>query len=147
MKTQCDFDKHVWKHRSVKSFPFSLWLHELMPRSQADDEEVCADSPRGPSSTPRPPVRPLVVHMSSYPHGVLNVAIEKICWRYNSLRLSDAYMRRQTKPSLLRIMACPQFGAKPLSEQTLAYCQLCLWEYISVKFESKYKNFHKRKSI
>ena len=40
----------------------------------------------------------------------------------NSLRPSDAYMRRWTGSSLLQIMACRLFGAKPLSEPMLEYC-------------------------
>ena len=39
----------------------------------------------------------------------------------NSLRLSDAYMRRWTGSSLVQIMACRLFGAKPLSEPMLEY--------------------------
>ena len=38
-------------------------------------------------------------------------------------------------------MACRLFGAKPLPEPMLAYCQLDSWEQTSVKFESKYKTF------
>ena len=34
----------------------------------------------------------------------------------------DAYMRQQTRPSLVQIMAWRLFGAKPLSEPMLAYC-------------------------
>ena len=40
------------------------------------------------------------------------------------MRPSDAYMRHWTKLSLIQIMNCPLFGAKPLSEPMLAYCQL-----------------------
>ena len=40
----------------------------------------------------------------------------------NSLRPSDAYMRRWTGSSLVHIMACRLFGAKPLSEPMLKYC-------------------------
>ena len=40
----------------------------------------------------------------------------------NSLRPSDAYMPRQPKPSMIQIMACRLFGAKPLSEPMLEYC-------------------------
>ena len=41
---------------------------------------------------------------------------------FNSLRPSDAYMRRWTGSSLVQIMACRLFGAKPLSEPMLEYC-------------------------
>ena len=37
---------------------------------------------------------------------------------------SDAYMCQWTGSTLVQIMACRLFGAKPLHEQTLTYCQL-----------------------
>ena len=40
----------------------------------------------------------------------------------NALRPSDAYIRRGTGSSLVQIMACRLFGAKPLSEPMLEYC-------------------------
>ena len=65
----------------------------------------------------------------------------------NSLRPRDAYMRHQSRPSLVQIMACRLCGTKPLSEPMLDYCKLDPWEHISVKFWSKYNNFHWRKCI
>ena len=59
----------------------------------------------------------------------------------NSLRPSDAYMRQYNIPALLQIMACRLFGAKPLSEPMLPYCQLDPKEHILVKFYSKLKIF------
>ena len=41
------------------------------------------------------------------------------------------------RPTMIQIMACRLFGAKPLSESMLAHCWLQPWEHISVKFESK----------
>ena len=38
-------------------------------------------------------------------------------------------------------MACRLFGAKPLPEPMLTYCQLDPYEQTSLKFESKYKTF------
>ena len=58
---------------------------------------------------------------------------------FNSLRQSDAYMHQYNIPTLLQIMACHLFGAKPLSEPMLPYCQLDHKEHISVKFYSKFK--------
>ena len=40
-------------------------------------------------------------------------------------------------PALVQIMACCLFGAKPLSEKMLIYCQLYLKDYISLKFYLK----------
>ena len=42
----------------------------------------------------------------------------------NSLRPSDAYIRQKPIPSLVQIMVCRLFGAKPSSEPMLEYCQL-----------------------
>ena len=40
----------------------------------------------------------------------------------NSLRPSDAYMRRWTGSSLVQILACRLYGDRPLSEPMLEYC-------------------------
>ena len=46
---------------------------------------------------------------------------------------SHTYMRHYTGPSLVLIMTCRLFGAKPLSEPLLTYCQLDSKKHISVK--------------
>ena len=43
---------------------------------------------------------------------------------FNSSPPSAAYMRQWTGSSLVQVMACRLFGAAPLSEPILAYCQL-----------------------
>ena len=48
-------------------------------------------------------------------------------------------MRQWTGPALVQIMACRLFGAKPLPEIMLVYCQLHSWKQISVKFESEFR--------
>ena len=58
---------------------------------------------------------------------------------FNSSMLSDAFMPWKTRPSLVLIMPCCLFGAKPLSEPI--QCQLDTWEQTSGTFESKYQNF------
>ena len=55
----------------------------------------------------------------------------------NPSRLSDAYMRQYPMPSLVPIMACRLFGAKPLSEPMLDYCQPDHKEQIWMKFYLK----------
>ena len=60
---------------------------------------------------------------------------------------SAAYMRQWTGLALVQIMARRLFGTKPLSKPMLGYCQLDPYEYISVKFESRYKIIHSRKCI
>ena len=64
----------------------------------------------------------------------------------NSVRPSDAYMRLQHRPSLVQIMACRLFGAKPLSEPMLAYCQLHprnkpQWHFIKIT-QFSFKKMH-----
>ena len=65
----------------------------------------------------------------------------------NSYPPSAAYIRQWTGSALVQVMACRLFGAKPLPEPMLAYCQLDSWEQISVKFESEFHHFHSRKCI
>ena len=55
---------------------------------------------------------------------------------FDSSPPSAAYMRQGTGSSLVQIMACRLFGAKPLSKPMLGYCQADRQEEISVKFES-----------
>ena len=57
----------------------------------------------------------------------------------NSCPPSAANMLQWGGPALVQVMACRLFGAKPLPEPMLTYCQLDPWEQTSVKFESKYK--------
>ena len=66
---------------------------------------------------------------------------------FNSSPPSAAYMRQWTGSALVQVVACHVFGAKPLPEPMLAYCQLVCWEQISVKFESEFSHFHSRKCI
>ena len=46
-----------------------------------------------------------------------------------------AYMRQYTQQGLVQVMACRLFGAKPLPEPKLTYCQLEPKEQTSMKFE------------
>ena len=43
-------------------------------------------------------------------------------------------MRQLVGSELVQIMACRLFGAKPLSQPMLRYCQLDPWEQTLVKF-------------
>ena len=65
----------------------------------------------------------------------------------NSSPPSAANTRQWTGTALVQVMACGLFGAKPLPEPMLAYCQLDSWKQISVKFESGFYYFHSRKLI
>ena len=59
----------------------------------------------------------------------------------NSLRRSGAYMCQQHRPSLVQIIACRLFDAKPLSEPMLEHCQMDTYEQTWVKF------FHRNLNI
>ena len=52
-------------------------------------------------------------------------------------------MHQWTGSTLIQVMACRLFGAKPLPEPVLAYCQLDSWEQTSVKFKSESFSFQK----
>ena len=49
---------------------------------------------------------------------------------------SAAYMRRWIGPSLVQMMTCRLFGAKPLSKLVLGYFQLDHWELILEKYSN-----------
>ena len=53
-----------------------------------------------------------------------------------------AYMRQLIGLKLVQTKACRLFGAKPLSEPMLGYCQLDPKVQTSVEFWPKYKNCH-----
>ena len=63
----------------------------------------------------------------------------------NSFWSSDAYMRQYNILTLLHIMACSLFGAKPSPEPMLPHCQLGPNKHNSVTFSSKFKSFYSRK--
>ena len=64
---------------------------------------------------------------------------------FTSLRPRDAYVRHYNITALLQIMACRLFGAKPLFEIVLPFCQLDPKEHISMKFYWTFKSFYSRK--
>ena len=51
-------------------------------------------------------------------------------------------MRQWTRSTLVQVMACRLFGAKPLPEPMLPYCQLDPRGQTSVTLESKYGSFY-----
>ena len=65
----------------------------------------------------------------------------------NSSPPKATYMCQWTGSLFVQVMACRLFGAKPLPEQMLIYCQLDYREQVSVKFESEFYHFHSTKSI
>ena len=52
-----------------------------------------------------------------------------------------------TRPSLVQIMICRLFGAKPLFKLMLVYCQLDSEKHVSMKFYLKIKISHSRKKM
>ena len=68
------------------------------------------------------------------PHvGPMNLAIRDLSGISSPLP-SASYMRQGTGSTLVQVMACRLFGAKPLPEPMLLYCQSYPKEHISVKF-------------
>ena len=55
---------------------------------------------------------------------------------------SATYMHQRTGSAMFQVMACRLFGAKPLPEPNLAYCQLNTWEQTAVKFGLYFWHFH-----
>ena len=56
------------------------------------------------------------------------------------------FFRQWTGSSLVQVMACHLFGAKPLPETMLIYRQLDSWEHMSEKLESDFKKIHLKMS-
>ena len=71
------------------------------------------------------------------------------CWPSSLPHICGTRGRWVNKLAIIcpHTMACSLFGAKPSSKPMLFYCQLDSWDPISVKFKSKYEDFHSRKSI
>ena len=67
-----------------------------------------------------------------------HICVTRLQWA-NSPPSCAAYMRQWTGSSLVQIMACRLFGAKPLPQPMLTYYQLDPHWQISKKFESTYK--------
>ena len=63
---------------------------------------------------------------------------------FNVLRSKDAHVRRRTRSSLIEVMACRLFGAKPLSRPILDNCQWDPKEHISIKSYLKIKRVHRK---
>ena len=76
---------------------------------------------------------------------VLNMMAPFSLYQVNPSPSSAAYMRHWTGSSLVQVMACLLFGAKPLPEPMLAYCWLDSWEHNWMKFESEFYHFHSRR--
>ena len=58
--------------------------------------------------------------------------------KFNSSRMNDAYMCQQIMPSLVEIMSCCLYSAKPLSEPMLVYCQVDLQNIFQWNVNQKY---------
>ena len=85
------------------------------------------------------------VHVITFPCHSLNAA--QLISVINSSSPSTPYIRQWNGWSLVQVMACRLFGAKPLPKPMLLYCQLDSWEQVSVKFESEFCYFHSIKCI
>ena len=78
---------------------------------------------------------------------MLSAKCGPFCSLLNSSPPGATYMRHWTGSSLVQVMACRLFGAKPLPEPMLVYCQLDSWEQVSVKLESEFYHFQTTKCI
>ena len=85
-----------------------------------------------------------IVNIAWYVMSFLDIEIVHVV---NLSPPSATYMHQWTWSSLVQVMACCLFGANPLPDPMLLYCQLDYWEQISVKFESEFCHFHSRKCI
>ena len=79
-----------------------------------------------------------VIHQISRPHRLKNWRLES---NLGKIIRPVTAIKSLRFALLVQVMVCCLFGAKPLPEPRLAYCQLDSLEQISVKFES----FHSRK--
>ena len=83
----------------------------------------------------------LCFHYPTYTHIYIHIHIHIHAYIarlqcVNSSPPSAIYLCQWTGLALVQVMACRLFGAKPLPEPMLPYCQLDPWEQSSVKFES-----------
>ena len=90
------------------------------------------------------------IHSFSFSKMPLKMSSAK--WRPFCLGLNVLTQRSRLayicdRLSLVPAMACHLFVAKPLSQPMMVYFQLDPWGYISVKYQSKYNNFHTTKCI
>ena len=70
------------------------------------------------------------------------LCLHAIAKYWSDLTLLPLVPRQRTGSTLVQVMACRLFGAKPLPEPMLTHCQLDPEEQTSVEFKSKYKAFH-----
>ena len=63
------------------------------------------------------------------------------CCYFSSYRLSNAYWRLWTRPSLVHIRSCRLFSVWPLSEPVLVYYKMIAWNHISIKLQRKLTHF------
>ena len=132
------------------NYPFSFVLLEKQSKSEGFDS---CDRPSnctqiGFKSSFVSPCDHKIWWMTSKNNRIPLLYYVKLCASLNSLTPpSAAYMRQCTGSSLVDVTACRLFGAKPLPQTMLAYCQLGSREYISVKFEFECYHFHSRKCI
>ena len=85
-------------------------------------------------------IRVMGCHCSLEKYGeILQWSFSNVFLEIKSLRLSDADIRHWTRSSLVHVMVCCLFGAKPLPEPMMTYGQLATYEKSSVNFLSKWR--------
>ena len=78
--------------------------------------------------------------MQCWPMSLMSCGVTGTQW-VNSSPPSVACMHQWTGSALVQIMACRLFGAKPLPEPVLTYCQLVPWEQTSMNYNQNTKLF------
>ena len=98
-----------------------------------------------PAQRPVTRIFDVFFYLSKQSWGLWFETSSRSLWRHrneNSNPPSAAYMRRLTRPALVRVTTCRLFGTKQLLEPLPTYCQLDPQEkQTSVKFESNHKIF------
>ena len=88
------------------------------------------------------------IHIEMYRYNVSDNGHTHPCFALiNSSPPSAACMHQRTRLELVKVMACRLFGAKPLPEPMLDYCQPDSYEQISVNFKSELYHFHSKNCI
>ena len=93
------------------------------------------------------------IHLRAISYRVAKLSFSTTSWKIitatcprgqsvNSSPPSAEYMHQWTRSTLVQVMACHLFSAKPLPEPMLTYSQLDPKEQTSVKFELKHTTFH-----
>ena len=81
-------------------------------------------------------------HDIKWKNTQIDICLSPLMIKYfNSLGLGDAYVRHWTGSSLVHVMACRLFGAKPVFESMMSYSPMDPWEQSPENFFFEIENF------